>query len=574
VDEHFDAVVIGSGFGGSVAACRLAENGKTVCVLERGKRYAPGYFPRSPRDMQRNFWDPASGRRGLFDVWSFRSMESVVSAGLGGGSLIYANVLIRKDEHWFVKNGTAAEAYEHWPITREVLDPFYACAEKALGAQVFPFDDSPYDRTAKTMAMHDAAVRLGIADHQAPPPSSDQRRWYRPNLAVSFGNSGEPPKPASALREEVRNLHGVDRQTCRLCGECDIGCNFGAKNSLDLTYLSGASAHGACIRHLCEAKVIAPHGDGYRVGYVTRVDDGRPAAAGALTYVTCRQLFLACGTFGTTYLLLNNRANLRALSNRVGMRFSGNGDLLSFVVNATSSDDAGRWKPRAIDCSHGPVITSTFRLPDAFDGARGRGFYLQDAGYPDFLNWLVEAGSVRGNLRRIARFVAGRVADYLFDSPRSRVSGDIAALIGKAGLSADMMPLLAMGRDTPDGILTLRADRDAQTWLELSWNNADSRAYMRRAERFSREIARALGGKYLLDPLTGWLNRLITVHPLGGAPMSRSPVEGVVDEWGEVWGHPNVFVVDGAAMPGPVGPNPSLTIAAFAERCVQHVLQP
>ena len=143
--DEVDAVVIGSGFGGSVAAARLAEAGKSVVVLERGKAYPPGSFARSPLDMARSFWDPSKGLHGMFDLWSFSDIDAVVSAGLGGGSLIYANVMIRKDEHWFVQEDPrSGPGYEYWPVNREQLDPDYDTAEKMLGATSFPFDLAPY----------------------------------------------------------------------------------------------------------------------------------------------------------------------------------------------------------------------------------------------------------------------------------------------------------------------------------------------------------------------------------------------------------------------------------------------
>src|SRR5918995_2333131 len=120
-DTRFDAIIVGSGFGGSVTAYRLAEAGLRVCVLERGKPYPPNSFPRSPYRMQRNFWDPSEGLYGMYNLWSFEGIEALVGSGLGGGSLIYANVLIRKDERWFVTEDLLNGGYEDWPVTREEL---------------------------------------------------------------------------------------------------------------------------------------------------------------------------------------------------------------------------------------------------------------------------------------------------------------------------------------------------------------------------------------------------------------------------------------------------------------------
>ena len=168
--------------------------------------------------MSRNFWDPSEGLYGLFDVWSFRGLEGVVSSGLGGGSLIYANVLLRKDERWFVhESPVPGGGYENWPVTRDDLDEHYDRVEQMLGATPYPYPDTP-----KTTAMRESAARLNL-NYQLPP------------LAVTFASrAGAPAAPGVAITDpEYGNVHGLPRQTCRLCGECDIGCNYGAKNTLD-----------------------------------------------------------------------------------------------------------------------------------------------------------------------------------------------------------------------------------------------------------------------------------------------------------------------------------------------------
>jgi cholesterol oxidase len=189
-----DAVVVGSGFGGSVSAYRLAVAGLSVCVLERGKRYPPGQFPRRPDEMARNFWDPSEGQHGLFDVWSFRRFEAVVASGLGGGSLIYANVLRRKDPTWFVERMGASGGYEDWPIRPEELAEPYAKVESILGANPYPYAAD----TPKTRFLQAAGRRYG-------------REPVLPNLAVTFSAPGEPF--GSLIPRSEDNLHHVPRST-------------------------------------------------------------------------------------------------------------------------------------------------------------------------------------------------------------------------------------------------------------------------------------------------------------------------------------------------------------------------
>ncbi|MEI3847220.1 MULTISPECIES: GMC oxidoreductase [unclassified Microbacterium] len=549
--EHVDALVVGSGFGGSVAAYRLAEGGRSVVVMERGRPYPPGSFARTPSEFGANFWSPSDALYGLFETWSFRGLEGVVSSGLGGGSLIYANVLLRKDPEWFVHDSPLpGGGYENWPISREDLDPHYDSVEAMLGANPYPYTD-----TAKTVAFEQAARRAGLPT-------------FRPPLAVSFApeREGRPsiglvPTPAYG------SIHGSERFTCMLCGECDIGCNYGAKNTLDHTYLSAAAHAGADIRALHEVKGFHRRDGAWEVRY--RVHDA-DAATAEDRIISATSLILAAGTFGSTYLLLKNRASLPGLSTALGTRFCGNGDLLGFLFNARESIDRTA-KARSLVSSRGAVITSAVRVGDRVDSddtdADGRGYYVQDAGYPGFLNWLMELSQLRSVISRSTRVAARMLASRLFGDGRSNVSRDLAAAIGKVSLSSSSMPVLGMGRDLPDGMMYLEEGR-----LQIDWTTATSMEYFDRMRHTMARIADELGAEYADNPLW-WAKRVITVHPLGGAPMGRNPYEGVVDEWGRAFGVDDLWVLDGASMPGPVGPNPALTIAAFADRAIEHALE-
>jgi cholesterol oxidase len=491
----------------------------------------------------------------MFDVWAFRGIESVVSSGLGGGSLIYANVLLRKDPAWFVDD-TPGRPEQPWPVSYHDLEPYYEAAETMLGAQRYPFDVPPYSGTAKTDAMRHAAARLGL-------------EWQLPPLAITFANPGAPPQPSQPIVEDRPNLHGLPRRTCRLCGECDIGCNDGAKNTLDYNYLSRAADAGAEIRTLCEVRRIDPDGaGGYLIRYVTRFPDAATGPAEEESTVHAERLVLGAGTFGSTYLLLRNRAAFPRLGPALGTRFSGNGDLLAFLRHGRTRVE-GAAVPRPFNPEFGPVITSVIRLPDTLDGEGdvGRGFYIEDGGNPHFLDWVVQAAGAPMVAARLVNFLVRRAWAHAKGTPRAGISADVAALFGGGVTSATMLPVLCMGRDIPDGTMRLR-DGD----LELDWTTASSASFFARVEATLADLAETLEAVLANTPL--WLfKRVITVHPLGGVPMGASPDRGVVNGWGEAFAYPGLHVVDGSVMPGPVGPNPSLTITAFAERAAAHILQ-
>ena len=560
-DTHFGAVIVGSGFGGSVTAYRLQQAGLSVCVLERGKAYPPDSFPRAPHRMKNNFWDPSEGLHGLYNIWSFRELGAVVCSGLGGGSLIYANVLIRKDEKSFVKEDLRKGGYEYWPVTRADLDPHYDRVEKMLDAQKYPLAKEPYNGVPKTREFKEAAERLGLD-------------WQLPKLAVTFGNEGENPVPGEPIKEAYPNLHGRTRYTCRLVGECDIGCNFGSKNTLDYNYLSEAKRLGAEIMERCEVKEFEPReGGGYTVRYVRHEPEreGQKTNTSHLPRktLTADRLILSAGSLGSTFLLLKmkNQGAFPRISSRLGTRFCGNGDLITFATKSSKNEN-GKRVPRLIDASYGPVITSAVRIADREDGSEGRGFYIEDAGYPQFVNWMLETVEAPAD---VVRRLWGNVTDQFLDKllsrePETDIGAEVARLLGSTEFSADLLPLLGMGRDIPNGTMEVRGEK-----LNVDWQVKESQAYFDSIREKMREISEELGARYG-DPLERF-NRLVTVHPLGGCPIGRNENEGVVDSYGEVFGHPGLYVADGSVMPGPVGPNPSLTIAALADRFADRIIE-
>jgi cholesterol oxidase len=549
-EETFDVVVVGSGFGGAVTAYRLAKSGRCVLVLERGQPYPPGSFARTPPQMRRAFWDPERDLHGLFELWRFSDLDMVVSSGLGGGSLIYANVMIPKDEETFVREDLSAGGREYWPIGWDDLEAHYDNVREIQAPQRFPSDVEPYASSGKTIAIEDAADALGLSAE-------------RPELAVLFAPPDGTPVPGAPV--PANNLHQLPRTTCVLCGECDLGCNFGAKNTLDYTYLTKAQEQGARLRTCCEVHTIEPldpDEGGYRIGYRQHVDaraghrndllDPSPEPERS---VRGGRVILAAGAVGTPRLLLMNRAALPGLSPAVGQRVSANGDALAMIRDAD----------RPLDPSRGPVITASMRVA-AGDSPSGRGYEVQDGGAPVLADWMWESLDLPKVPWRMRRTILREIRGALVRRRDTNLSAELSEVFGDR--SANLMPVLGHGRDIPNGGYVLEDGR-----LDLHWSSKPSEDYYRGLEACFEQIAKALGGRMLKSP---WkrLNRSITIHPLGGAVMASDPRHGVVDPWGEVFGFPGLYVADGAAMPGPVGVNPSFTIAAFADRVAERIAGP
>jgi cholesterol oxidase len=516
---RYDVVVIGSGFGGSITACRLAQAGRRVCVLERGRRWSNVDFPRSPSQIASNaFWDPAGGHFGLLEYLVFPRMHVIQGSGVGGGSLHYFNVHLPPP----------AAIFEdiRWPsaIDLATLDPYYRLAHDMLDAAPLT---PPAGRglPTRTTAFLEACER---AKH--------------PGKLV----------PIAVYRGPGRmNAHGGGRQQpCDYSGNCMIGCATHAKNTLDLNYLALAEHHGAEVHPLHRVHRIAPaaHGTGYRVSY-ERLD---PATATSAPFgsVCGETVIVAAGALGTAELLLRCRDRLGSLpdlSPALGHGFSGNGDLLL----------AGTLTDADIDAGPGPSITA-----GADFATDTQQMYVEDLGLPDPLFWFIE-GLLAG---AVAPTSIPRLVTLLLDGALG-LPGATARLIRErehllgGGRTRGFLPYLGMCEDAADGELVL--DRSGS--LDLRWNPAASRQSFLELEEALRELSAGLGGEYVPSPL--WLaGDLLTAHPLGGTRMSDDRQDGVVDDRCEVHGYPGLYVVDGSTVPTALSRNPTATISALAER--------
>ena len=520
--RRYDAVVVGSGFGGSVAACRLAERGLRVLVLERGRRWRTEEFPREAADAWLYQVDRPEIHNGWIDFRIFRNVAVVQGAGVGGGSLIYANVFVPAEPVAFESG---------WPpeISYSELAPHYERCGTMLDVTELPDGQL----TARYQLMRDAAKAIGASE-----------RLRKLPLAISFDRDWSYELPAATDPTNSTPFHnkfGRLQGTCVHCGNCDLGCPVRARNTLDLNYLAQAEDHGAEIRALHFVTGIVPDGSGYRVHY-DRVDNGRRVGES----VAAERVVLAAGSLNSTELLLRCRdvqKSLPLVSQTLGRGWCANGD---FLTPAITPD-------RTISPTRGPTITAAIDYLDGSDG--GHRYFVEDGGFPDVI----------GNA---LRSVLGRslIGKQLFRGYQSAIE---LALAGRDP-SQCLMPWFGQGVDASNGVMTLEPDvLDPDGWdLDLDWEPGPSQGVIQALIDRHKVLAAATGGSAVVPLSWTLLKYIVTPHPLGGCNMGTDPTNGVVDHRGEVFGYPNLYVLDGSIVPRALGINPSRTIAALAERAV------
>ena len=514
----YDAVVIGSGFGGSIHALRLAEAGFSVLVLERGRRYQPRHFPRNVRNTDALLWRYPDKKRsqGLFDFRVFSGISTVVAAGVGGGSLIYASIHYRPRARIFDD--------QRWPrsFTLENLEPYYDKVSATLGVETMP----PDLKLAKRDSFHRAAEAMGRPAMDTPQAVS----WKRVHGA------------------------GEGRMPCQLCAECEFGCTYGAKNTLDFTYLAQAEAKGARISPGRLVSHIAPaRGGGWDVHHTD-------VASGQAGVVTGKKVIIAAGTLGSNEILLRSRdftRTLPKLSHRLGMGYSGNGDFLGNIQNATVPLDP--WV--------GPDVTSVMWHDE---GALS--FVLAT---PTFNRPVMEVLASHGQpssrraLRRFAPLVWRKLPSLVVLGLRSgMLSAPLRRPAVGAGPADRMTNVFAIGLDNARGRIVLRGGK-----IDILWNYHDeNQSLITRQRTAMQELARQYGGTYADFPLWEHFGRTMTVHSLGGCALSETADQGVVGVDGQVHGHPGLYVADGSVIPTAIGSHPAMTISAVAERIAEGVV--
>lgn len=512
----YDVIVIGSGFGGAISACRLQQAGLRVLVLERGRRWDKSNFPRQPTD--RWIWDAErpEHKNGWLELRHWPNMSVAVGAAVGGGSHIYANISTEAPPDRFLHGWPEAIRYEE-------LKPHYDRVAQVMEVKQVPDNQEPL----RTKLVREAAQKTGR-----------ERAFRKLELAVRFDDAWTYEKDFVKGFEGSKTVPASDTHaeqgTCVHCGQCDIGCPTHAKNTLDLNYLYMAENKGCQVRPLHLVTDIEPLSPGYRVHY-DAIETGSRVAGSA----TAERVVVAAGSIGSSELLLRcQRQSLPRLSRALGTHWSSNGDFLTPALY-----------PRTVNPSDGPTITAAI---DSYAVDRAADHWVQDGGFPALARGLLEHFRSEPGVRFKTRMLISTLNRWFH----------------RGDLLQNVMPWFAQGLDAGNGVLELsqRSLFDPRLELKLKWDVRASQRHIQAVVDEHVALSTRTGGLPLVPPTWTLFKDLITPHPLGGCPMADTATDGVVDHAGEVFGYPGLYVIDGAIIPTPLGVNPSRTIGALAER--------
>ena len=517
---HYDVLVIGSGFGGSVSALRLTEKGYRVGVLEAGARFEDGDFPATSFDAKRWLFAPAAGMYGIQRIDMVKDCVILAGAGVGGGSLVYANTLYEPLDA-FYRDPSWARITD-W---KSELAPYYDQAKRMLGVVQNPLH-TPSDEVMKQVAED-----MGVGDTFHPTP-----------VGVFFG--GPDAQGGERVEDPFFGGAGPARNACLNCGECMTGCRHNAKNTLVKNYLHLAEQAGAVVHPLTTVTRVRPRaGGGYEV--TARWTKAKLSRRTATKTFTADQVVFSAAALGTQKLLhqLKGEGDLPHVSDRLGVLTRTNSEA---ILGAVAGD-------RSVDYTRGVAITSSFHPDDVT--------HVEPVRYGKGSNAMALLQTV------LADDVPGT----------SRVRTWLRELWGQRRAALSLYDLkhwseravIALVMQTLDNSITTVGVRGRFGWRMTSkqGHGAPNPTYIPIAYDAVRRVAAHIGGVpggTIGEPF----NRPMTAHFIGGCTIGDSPETGVVDPWQRLYGHEGLHVVDGSAISANLGVNPSLTITAQAERAM------
>ncbi|MGK2954464.1 MAG: FAD-dependent oxidoreductase [Solirubrobacterales bacterium] len=525
-DYDYDWVIIGSGFGGSVSALRLAEKGYKVAVIEVGSRFEDKDFAKTTWNLRRYFWAPKIGLRGIMRMTPFKDVFIVSGSGVGGGSLGYANTLYRPrpafytDKQW----GELAD----WEVE---LGPHYVTAERLLGVTLYR-DTGPADELLREYAEETGA----------------DNTYANTQVGVHFGEAGK------TVPDPYFGGEGPDRTGCIKCGACMVGCRYGAKNTLVKNYLYFAEKLGAEVhpgRQVTDIQPIGPKGDGSE-GYRLMTDRSGAVLRHSRKELTARGVIVSAGALGTNKLLANckDSGSLPRLSDRLGHVVRTNSES---ILAVTAPDDSR-------DFSHSIAITSSI-YPD-----------------PDTHIEVVTYGKAGDSMSRLYTVMTANgtrfTRPFKWLAAMARHPGQtLKLLLNPRHWSQRTVILLVM--QSVDSAMRLkpikkRFGKGVRLQTEQDPDRPNP-TFIQAAEDVARWFAKKTGGIAQSSIAESTMNIPSTAHILGGAVVGAGPESGVIDADNRVFGYENLMVCDGSAIPANPGVNPSLSITAMTERAMSKI---
>ncbi len=521
----FDWIIVGSGFGGSVSALRLAEKGYRVAVIETGRRFRDQDFAKTAWNVRRYFWMPKVGLRGIMRMTPFKDVFVVSGAGVGGGSLGYANTLYRPRPSFYTD--PQWDGLADWEVE---LGPHYVTAERILGVTLYR-DTGPADELLREYAEETGA----------------DNTYANTQVGVHFGEAGK------TIPDPYFNGEGPDRTGCIKCGSCMVGCRYGAKNTLVKNYLYFAEKLGVEVQPGRQVTEVRPIGaaDGSE-GYRLKTERSGSMLRKRPRELTARGVIFSAGALGTNNLLANCKHSgaLPRLSDRVGHVVRTNSESIQAV---TAPDDSR-------DFSHSVAITSSiYPDPDTHIEVVTYG----KAG--DIMSRMFTILTPNGsNLTRPVKWVGAMLRNplktlKLLVSPRFWSQRTVILLVMQSLDSA--MRLKPIPRRFGKGV-RLQTEQDPER---------PNPTFIQAAEDVTKWFAKKTGGTPQSSIAESTLNIPTTAHILGGAVVGSDPGNGVIDADNHVFGYENMLVCDGSAVPANPGVNPSLTITAMTERALSKI---